>query len=161
MAISSSSKTIAQIAFWVFIVMGCTSDNPEPTGTFSASLSGNFTSNLEGTARFRLEPSGINGIVIIQLKESDDVFVRLSFPNSSPSQIFLEPDTYSIVPQLGNDLTSEVLVDFINNGISYTARGGEIAIGISKPDQISGEIVSAEFDVLKSMCNGQFDAIPE
>lgn len=143
-----------------FLFNRCTSNNPEPTGLFTANFTGDFSKTMEGNARFRLEPAGDNGILIIQLKESNNVFLRLSFFNSSPSQIFLEPGTYNIVPQLGNNIPSEVLVDFINGGLSFTAQSGEVRIGISKPGQISGEFVNAEFSFLSSMCNGTFDSTP-
>ena len=144
--------------YWL---LGCTSDNPQPTGLFSASFSGNFIKAIEGNARFRLEPSGGTGILFIHLRESNNTFIRFTFLNPSPSEIFLEPGSYTIVPQLGNDLRSEVLVDYVENGLTFTANSGEIQIGVSKPAQISGKIVSAEFSNLRSMCNGTFDAMPE
>jgi hypothetical protein len=49
------------------------------------------------------------------------VLLRILFPNQRTSQIFLEPGTYTIVPPLGNNIPSEVLVDFINGGTSFTA----------------------------------------
>jgi hypothetical protein len=150
------------IALLIPLFYACTSNNPDPTGTFNATFTGDFDKFIEGDARFSLQPSGINGKVFIHLRESDiaDVYLRLIFPNPSSTQIVLEPGTYTIVPQLGNDITSEVLVDFFNGGLSFTAQSGQINIGISKTTQISGQIVNAEFSILKSMCNGTFDAIP-
>ena len=148
-------------ALLIHFISGCTSNNPDPTGIFNASFSGDFNKTIEGDARFKLEPSGINGIVLIHLRESNDVYLRITFPNPSPTQIFLEPGTYTIVPQLGNNIPSEVLVDFFNGGLSFTAQSGQIKIGISKPTQISGQIVNAEFSLLKSMCDGTFDSTPE
>ena len=139
----------------------CTNDNPDPTGLFDAEFTGDFKDSLEGSARFELEPRGSNGIVIVYLMESNDVFIRLSFPNASPSQILLEPGTYTIVPQLGNDLLSEVLVDFIDGKSSFTASTGEVNIGISKPTQLAGTIANAEFKILRSMCNGTFNSTPQ
>ena len=86
--------------------------------------------------------------------------IRLTFPNPNNNQIQLEPGTYTIVPQLNQDIFSEVLVDYIDDNLSFTAASGEVRVGISKPTQISGRIVDAEFSLLRSMCNGTFDAIP-
>jgi hypothetical protein len=153
-------KGIATI-FIFFLIFSCTSSNPEPTGTFTATFTGNFSNEFEGTARFELIPSGINGIIHIVLKETNDTYLRLSFPNTDPNQILLEPGTYTIVPQLGNNILSEVLVDYIDGPLSHTAQSGQVNIGISKQDQISGQIQNAEFSTLMSMCNSTFDAIPQ
>lgn len=149
------------LIFFITVLLACTNDNPDPTGLFNAEFTGDFTESLEGNARFSLQASGTNGIVIIQLKESDDIFIRLTLPNASPNQIFIEPGTYTIVPQFGNNLPSEVLVDFIDGNLSFTASNGEVNVGISKPNQLSGTIVNAEFQLLRSMCNGTFDSTPQ
>ena len=148
------------LLFMIPIIFSCTEDNPDPTGLFDAEFSGDFQKILEGSATFELQPRGSNGIVIVYLRESNDVFIRLTFPNSSPNELFIEPGTYTIVTQLGNDLTTEVLVDYID-GTSFTASSGEVNVGISKPTQLAGTISNAEFRVLRSMCNGTFNAIPE
>ena len=149
------------LLFMIPVLLACTNDNPDPTGLFNAEFTGDFTESLEGNARFSLQASGTNGIVIIQLKESDDIFIRLSLPNASPNQIFIEPGTYTIVPQFGNNLPSEVLVEFIDGNLSFSASSGEVNVGISKPAQLSGTIVNAEFQLLRSMCNGTFDSTPQ
>jgi len=149
------------LLFLIPFLFACTNENPEPTGLFDAEFTGDFKEMLEGSARFELEPRGVNGIVTIHLKQSNDVFIRLSLPNGSPSQIFLEPGTYTIVPQLGSNLPSEVLVDFINGNLSFSASSGEVNIGVSKPTQLAGTIANAEFQVLRSMCNGTFNSIPQ
>jgi hypothetical protein len=149
------------LLFLIPFLFACTNDNPDPTGLFDAEFTGDFEKTLEGSASFELEPRGSNGIVIVYLQESNDVFIRLSIPNASPSEIFIEPGTYTIVPQLGNDLASEVLVDFINGNSSFTASSGEVNIGISKPTQLAGTISDAEFQILRSMCNGTFNSIPQ
>ncbi len=143
------------------ILLACTNDNPDPTGLFDAEFTGDFAKTLEGSATFELEPRGSNGVIIVYLRESNDVFIRLSFPNSSPTSVFIEPGTYTIVTQLGNDLASEVLVDFIDGNASFSASNGQVNIGISKPDQLAGTIANAEFQILRSMCNGTFNSIPE
>ena len=140
---------------------GCKDDNPKPTGLFNASFSGDFNKEMEGNARFRLEPAGANGVIIIQLRESDEVLLRLTFPNPSLTEIFLEPGSYTVVPQFGNNIPKEVLLDFINGQLSFKAQSGEVRIGISKPDQISGQIVNAEFSLLQSTCNSTFDSTPQ
>ena len=145
----------------IVLLFACTNDNPDPTGLFDAEFTGDFQETLEGSATFELEPRGSNGVVIVYLRESNDVFIRLSFPNASPNEIFIEPGTYTVVTQLGNDLTSEVLVDFIDGNLSFTASSGEVNIGISKPTQLAGTIASAEFQLLRSMCNGTFDSTPQ
>ena len=145
----------------IVLLFACTNDNPDPTGLFDAEFTGDFQETLEGNATFELEPRGSNGVVIVYLRESNDVFIRLSFPNASPNEIFIEPGTYTVVTQLGNDLTSEVLVDFIDGNLSFTASSGEVNIGISKPTQLAGTIASAEFQLLRSMCNGTFDSTPQ
>jgi hypothetical protein len=145
----------------IALLSTCTNDNPEPTGLFDAEFTGDFNATLEGSASFELEPRGSNGIIIVSLRESNDVFIRLSFPNASPSSIFIEPGTYTVVTQLGNDLASEVLVDYIDGKTSFTASSGEVNIGISKPTQLAGTIANAEFQILRSMCNGTFNSIPE
>lgn len=145
----------------ITLLSTCTNDNPEPTGLFDAEFTGDFNATLEGSASFELEPRGSNGIIIVSLRESNDVFIRLSFPNASPSSIFIEPGTYTVVTQLGNDLASEVLVDYIDGKTSFTASSGEVNIGISKPTQLAGTIANAEFQILRSMCNGTFNSIPE
>jgi hypothetical protein len=144
-----------------YFLVGCTSNNPEPTGTFTATFSGNFSEELEGTARFFLQPSGINGILFILLRETNEKYIQITIPNTDPVQILLEPGTYTIVPQLGNDILSEVLVDYVDGPLSFTATSGQLKIGISKSTQISGQIENAEFNILMSTCNGTFDAIPE
>ncbi len=143
------------------LLFACTNDNPDPSGLFDAEFTGNFAETLEGSATFELEPRGSNGVVIVYLRESNDVFIRLSFPNASPSQVFIEPGTYTVVTQLGNDLASEVLVDFIDGNASFSASGGQVNIGISKPAQLAGTIDNAEFQILRSMCNGTFNSIPQ
>jgi hypothetical protein len=145
----------------ISILLACTNDNPDPTGLFDAEFTGDFAEKLEGSATFELEPRGSNGVIIVYLRESNDVFIRLSFPNSSPTSVFIEPGTYTIVTQLGNDLASEVLVDFIDGNASFSASNGQVNIGISKPDQLAGTIANAEFQILRSMCNGTFNSIPE
>lgn len=159
--IVSNCKGLLFVLFLFIFITGCTSDNPEPTGTFTATFSGNFNEELEGTALFRLEPSGINGIIFIHLRETNDRFLRITLPNPDPAQIFLEPGTYTIVTQLGNDIRSEALVDYIEGQLTFKATSGQLKIGISKSTQISGQIENAEFSVLMSMCNASFDAIPE
>ena len=162
--LKTTKAFIKKSTFFLFaipLLFACTNDNPDPTGLFDAEFTGDFKETLEGNASFVLEPRGSNGIVIVYLKESNDVFIRLSIPNASPSEIFIEPGTYTIVPQLGNDLTSEVLVDFINGNSSFTASSGEVNIGISKPTQLAGTISDAEFQILRSMCNGTFNSIPQ
>jgi hypothetical protein len=145
----------------ITVLFACTNDNPDPTGLFDAEFTGDFQETLEGSATFELEPRGSNGVVIVYLRESNDVFIRLTLPNASPNEIFIEPGTYNIVTQLGNDLLSEVLVDFIDGSLSFTASSGEVNIGISKPTQLAGTIANAEFQILRSMCNGTFNAIPQ
>jgi hypothetical protein len=145
----------------IALLFACTNDNPDPTGLFDAEFTGDFQETLEGSATFELEPRGSNGVVIVYMRESNDVFIRLTFPNASPNEIFIEPGTYTVVAQLGNDLTSEVLVDYIDGDLSFTASSGEVNIGISKPTQLAGTIASAEFQILRSMCNGTFNAIPQ
>ena len=145
----------------IALFFACTEDNPDPTGLFDAEFTGDFERILEGSATFELEPRGSNGVIIVYLRESNDVFIRLSFPNPSPSQVFIEPGTYTIVTQLGNDLASEVLVDFINGDASFSASSGEVNVGISKPTQLAGTISNAEFQILRSMCNGTFNSIPQ
>lgn len=145
----------------ISIMFACTNDNPDPTGLFDAEFTGDFEETLEGSATFELEPRGSNGIIIVYLRESNDVFIRLSFPNASPNTVFIEPGTYTIVTQLGNDLASEVLVDFIDGNASFSASSGQVNIGISKPTQLAGTIANAEFQILRSMCNGTFNSIPE
>jgi hypothetical protein len=93
--------------------------------------------------------------------ESNNTFIRIVIPNPNASQILLEPGTYTIVPQLGNDVFTEVLVAFVNDGLTFTAQSGQVNIGISKSTQITGQIINAEFSVLRSMGNGTFDSIPE
>jgi hypothetical protein len=143
------------------LLLACTEDNPDPTGLFDAEFTGDYAKTLEGSATFELEPRGSNGIIIVYLRESNDVFIRLTFPNASPSTVFIEPGTYTIVTQLGNDLASEVLVDFIDGNASFSASNGQVNIGISKPNQLAGTIANAEFQILRSMCNGTFNSIPE
>ena len=155
---------IRKRVFLFFVIpalFACTEDNPDPTGLFDAEFTGDFQKTLEGNAEFELEPRGSNGIVIVYLRESNDVFIRLTFPNASPNELFIEPGTYTVVTQLGNNLLSEVLVDFIDGSRSFTASGGELNIGISKPTQLAGTIADAEFQILRSMCNGTFNAIPQ
>ena len=149
------------LALLIHFLSGCTGDNPEPTGLFGATFSGDFTYDMEGNARFRLEPSGNNGIVIVNLTESNNTFIRIVLPNPNASKILLEPGTYTIVTQLGNDVFTEALVDFVKDGLTFKAQSGQVNIGISKTTQISGQIANAEFSVLRSMCNGTFDSIPE
>ena len=143
------------------LLFACTNDNPDPSGLFDAEFTWDFEEKLEGSAKFELEPRGCNGVFIVYLRESNDVFIRLSFPNSCPSAVFIEPGTYTVVTQLGNDLASEVLVDFIDGNASFSASSGQVNIGISKPTQLAGTITNAEFQILRSMCNGTFNSIPE
>jgi len=146
----------------IFSFISCgTTDNPEATGTFRAEFTGDFSKVMEGDSYFRLEPSGINGIIIIRLDESETSFLRLTFPNPSPTEIVLDPGTYTIVTQLGNNIIREVLVDFVDNGISFTANSGSVGIGISKETQLAGDIINASFPLLSSTCNGNFNAKPE
>lgn len=146
----------------MFSFVSCgTTDNPEATGTFRAEFTGDFSKVMDGNAAFRLEASGINGIVIVRLNESETSYIRLTFPNPSPTEIVLEPGTYTIVKQLNNDIWSEVLVDYVDKGSSFSATSGFIGIGISKETQLSGDIRNASFTLLNSTCNGTFDAKPE
>ena len=146
----------------IFSFVSCgTTDNPEVTGTFTAEFSGDFSKAIDGNATFRLEGSGLNGIIIVRLDESETSYIRLTFPNPSPTEIVLEPGTYTIVKQLNNDIWNEVLVDYVDNGLSFSASSGSVGIGISKETQLSGDIRNASFTLLSSICNGTFDAKPE
>ena len=142
-------------------VLDCTSDPPEATGTFNIVFSGTITDQLQGKATFRLTPSSTNGIILVSLDQSQTVYLRLSFFNPDPTQIFLEPGTYTVVEQLGQNVPGEVLVDYINAQGSFSASSGEIRVGIVKESQIRGDLVNVRFNLLNSSCNGNFDAIPE
>lgn len=142
-------------------ILNCTSDPPEATGTFNVAFSGNVTDQVQGEATFRLVPNNTNGLIIINLIQSPSVYMRLSFFNPDPAQIFLEPGTYTVVDQLGQNVPGEVLVDYFNNQGSFSASSGEIKVGIVKESQIKGNLVNVRFTILNSSCNGAFDAIPE
>ncbi len=142
-------------------IYNCTNDPPEATGTFNIVFSGTITDQVQGKATFDLVPSNTNGLIIINLIQSSSVSLRLSFFNPDPSQIFLEPGTYTVVSQLGQNVPGEVLVDYTNSQGSFSAASGEIRVGIVKESQIKGDLVNVRFNLLNSSCNGAFDAIPE
>ena len=139
----------------------CTDDPPEATGTFNVQFSGNISDQLQGNASFRLDPLNTNGLIIVRLDESEFIYLRLSFFNPDPNQIFLEPGSYNVVDRLGQNIPGEVLVDYVNEQGSFNAASGEIRVGIVKNSQIKGELVNVRFNLLNSSCNGSFDAIPE
>lgn len=139
----------------------CTSDPPESSGTFNIVFNGNITDEIQGKATFQLIPSNTNGLIIVNLDQSQSVYLRLSFFNPDPAQIFLEPGTYTVVDQLGQNIPGEVLVDYFNSQGSFKAASGEIRVGIVKESQIRGDLVNVRFNLLNSSCNGNFDAIPD
>ncbi len=156
------------IRIFTFIILAgilgishCTDNPPGPTGTFNVIFSGNISDQLQGNASFRLEPANTNGLIIVQLSESQNVYVRLSFFNPDPNQIFLEPGSYNVVDRLDQNIPGEVLVDYVSLQGTFNATSGEIRIGIVKDNQIRGELVNVRFNLLNSSCNGTFDAIPD
>ena len=138
----------------------CTKDNPDPTGTFNISLTGNINKVFDGTATFSMQPLGDNGILTIQLDGGNSEFIRLTYLNPDPEQIFLEPGTYNVVPQLGNEIRKEVLVDFVTPTNVFTAGSGEVTVGISKNSQITGKLINVFFQVPNTTADGNYDAIP-
>lgn len=140
---------------------GCSDDPPEPTGRFSLTFTGGLSEQLEGEARFDLVPGSTIGRIIIYLEESETKVVRLTFFNPNPTQIFLEPGTYTVVTQAGQNVMEEVLVDYISNIGTISASTGEVQVGIVKNTQIKGNLVGVNFSTLNITCNGNFDAIPE
>ncbi|MBS0000553.1 MAG: hypothetical protein KFF73_16355 [Cyclobacteriaceae bacterium] len=158
----NSTKIFSYILISVIIgLLSCTSDPQEPTGTFNVTLSGGLNDQLQGNARFNLLPSSTNGRIIINLEQSESVYIRLTFFNPDPAQIFLEPGTYTVVDQAGQNVTSEVLVDYISQVGSFSASSGAINVGIVKDTQIKGDLVNILFNTINVTCNGSFDAIPE
>lgn len=144
-------------------ILNCTSDTPEATGTFNVVFSGNITDQLQGRATFRLTPSNSFGRIEVILAESSSTYLRLTFYNPDASQIFLEPGSYTVVEQAGQNVPDEVLVDYITSMGSISAASGEIRVGIAKENQIKGDLVNVKFNLLNAdaTCNGSFDAIPE
>ena len=138
----------------------CTKDNPEPTGVFNINLSGNINKVFNGTATFSMQPLGDNGILTIRLDGGNSEFIRLTYLNPDPEQIFLEPGTYNVVPQLGNEIRKEVLVDFVTPTNVFTAANGEVTVGISKNSQITGKLIDVFFQVPNTTANGNYDAVP-
>ena len=138
----------------------CTKDNPEPTASFRINLTGDISKVFEGTATFKLEPLGDNGILTIRLDGGNSEFIRLTYLNPDPAQIFLEPGTYNVVPQLGNEIKKEVLVDFVTVSNTFIASSGQVTVGISKNSQITGNLNSVFFNIPNTTANGSYDAIP-
>jgi hypothetical protein len=142
-------------------IFRCTSDPPEPTGTFQVAFSGTINDEVQGDATFKLVPNNTNGLIIINLTQSSSDYFRLSFFNTDPAQIFLDPGTYTVVEQLGQNVTGEVIVDYFNNLGKFSATSGEIRVGVVKESQIKGDLLNVQFNLLNSACNGNFDAIRE
>ncbi len=138
---------------------GCLNDPPKATGTFVIQFTGDIENRYEGKAYFTLTPSNTNGLITIRMDISSSSFIRLTFFNPDPGQIFLEPGTYVIVDRLTQDIENEVLFDYIDNSGSYNATSGEVRVGIVKNSQIKGEIISAVLSDLNSQCSGDFDAV--
>ena len=143
------------------VLSNCSNESPQPSGQFNVTLSGGLSDQLQGEARFELVPVSPNGRIIITLRESESAYIRLTFVNPDPNQIFLEPDSYNVVSQLGQDVLKEVLVDFVSQVGTFTATSGEIRVGIVKNSQIKGDLVNVLFSTLNITSNGTFDAIPE
>jgi hypothetical protein len=144
----------------IAVLSGCTNDRPEPAGNFSLTFTGGLNEKLQGNARFELIPSSTFGRIIIHLEESQTRLVRLTFFNPDPAQIFLEPGTYRVVAQAGQNVPNEVLVTYISNVGTISASSGEIKVGIVKNSQIKGTLVNVIFSTLNITCNGNFDTIP-
>jgi len=142
-------------------IFNCTGDPPEATGTFNVVFSGNINDEFQGNAFFELVPNNTIGVIYITLAESETVYFRLTFYNPDPAQIFLEPGSYTVVGQLGQNVPGEVLVEYINEQGTFSAASGEVRVGIVKNNQIKGEVVNALFNLLNTSCNGNFDAIPD
>ena len=142
-------------------IFNCTSDSPEASGTFNVGFSGNINDQIQGQATFRLTPTNSYGLIVVNLEESPSVYLRLSFYNPDGSQIFLEPGTYTVVEQAGQNVPDEVLVDYFTAQGSFSAASGEIRVGIVKENQLKGDLVNVRFNLLNSTCNGSFDAIPD
>jgi hypothetical protein len=142
-------------------ILGCTDDPPEPTGTFNVLFSGDISEQLQGQAYFELLPRNTNGLIVVSLVQSESILLRLTFFNTDPVQIFLEPGTYTVVNQLDQNVTREVLVDYVTDQGTFNAASGELRVGIVKQSQIKGEVVDVRFNLLNSSCSGSFDAIPE
>jgi hypothetical protein len=151
-------------AVFLLVIAGmfsCTSDPPEPTGIFDVVFSGDISDQLQGQASFELLPRNTNGLIVVSLVQSESILLRLTFFNTDPVQIFLEPGTYSVVNQLDQNVPKEVLVDYVTEQGTFNAASGEIRVGIVKQSQIKGEIVNVRFNLLDSSCSGSFDAIPQ
>lgn len=156
-------KRILTLAIIVALlgILNCTSDTPEATGTFNVVFSGSITDQLQGHATFRLTPSNSFGRIEVILEESSTDYLRLTFYNPDASQIFLEPGSYTVVEQAGQNVPDEVLVDYITSQGSFSASSGEVRVGIAKDNQIKGDLVNVKFNLPSATCNGTFDAIPE
>jgi hypothetical protein len=142
-------------------LFSCSTDTPEPSGKFSVTLTGGIDDQLQGNATFELIPNNVNGRLTIMLVESESRTIRLVFFNPDPAQIFLEPGTYTVVAQAGQNVPDEVLVDFISVAGTFSATSGEINVGIVKNTQIRGDLVNVAFSTLNITSNGNFDAIPK
>jgi hypothetical protein len=156
-------KRIITFAIMVVLlgILNCTNDPPEPTGTFKVVFSGNITNQLQGQATFTLTPSNSFGRIEVILAESSSTYLRLTFYNPDASQIFLEPGSYSVVEQAGQNVPDEVLVDYVTSMGSISAASGEVRVGIAKENQIKGDLVNIKFNLPDATCNGTFDAIPK
>lgn len=156
-------KRILTFAIMVALlgILNCTNDPPEPTGTFNAVFSGNITDQLQGQATFSLTPSNSFGRIEVILAESSSTYLRLTFYNPDASQIFLEPGSYAVVDQAGQNVPDEVLVDYVTSMGSISAASGEVRVGIAKENQIKGDLVNVKFNLPDATCNGTFDAIPK
>lgn len=142
------------------LLLQCTQENPDPTGSFQINLTGNINKVFSGTATFNLQPQGDNGILTIRLDGGNSEFIRLTYLNPDPNQIFIEPGTYTVVSQLGNDITKEVLADYVTPTNVFAAESGEITVGISKNTQITGKLNNVFFLIPNTTANGNYDAIP-
>jgi len=156
-------KRILTFAIMVALlgILNCTNDPPEPTGTFNVVFSDNISDQLQGQATFSLTPSNSFGRIEVILAESSSTYLRLTFYNPDASQIFLEPGSYSVVEQAGQNVPDEVLVDYVTSMGSISAASGEIRIGIAKENQIKGDLLNVKFNLPDATCNGTFDAIPK
>jgi hypothetical protein len=142
-------------------LFSCSDDTPEPTGKFSVTFTGGIDEQLQGNARFELIPGSTNGRLMVTLEESMSRTIRLTFFNPDPAQIFLEPGTYTVVVQAGQNVPDEVLVEFLSEAGSFSATSGVIEVGIVKNTQIKGNLVNVVFSTLNITCRGNFDAIPK
>ena len=153
--------TLFTASFLLLIgVHSCINDpkNEEVTGIFNIQITGDIQDTLEGVANFELIPKTDYGLVIVRLEEDELNYVMISFVNSSPTNIRLEPGDYNIVSQIVPNNQKEVLVDYYINGVKNSGNSGSVSIGISKETQLKGRINTANFTVINSFMSGNYDA---